>query len=105
MSARERRDVEAGLERKGFERDERHHHYFIYWSLGGKKTAIRTRTSHGSTHRTLGDALLSQMARQCGSIRKADFLDLVDCPLAREDFERLVGLASTEEIPNVPPES
>ena len=92
MSARDRRDVEASLERKGFERDERHHHFFVYWTLDGKKTAIRTRTSHGSTHKVLGDALLAQMARQCGDIRKADFLDLVDCPLSQEDFERLVGI-------------
>lgn len=92
MSARDRKDVEASLERKGFERDERHHRYFVYWTLGGKKTPIRTRTSHGSTHKILGDVLLAQMAKQCGDLRKADFLDLVDCPLSREDFERLVGV-------------
>ena len=92
MSTRDRRDVETSLERKGFERDERHHHYFVYRTCAGKKTAIRTRTSHGSRSKVLGDALLAQMAKQCGNLRKADFLNLVDCPLSRESFENLAGI-------------
>lgn len=96
MTTRDRKDVEAGLERKGFERDERHHHYFVYWTLDGKKTTIRTRTSHGSSHKTLGDPLLAQMAKQCGGLRKTEFLDLVDCPLSREGFERLIGRTPRE---------
>ena len=92
MSTRDRKDVEASLERKGFERDERHHHYFVYRTQAGKKTTIRTRTSHSSSHKSLGDPLLAQMAKQCGGLRRADFLELVDCPLSRKSFERLVGI-------------
>jgi len=92
MTTRDRKDVEASLERKGSERDERHHHYFVYWTIAGKQTSIRTRTSHGSSHKALGNPLLAQMAKQCGGLRKAEFLELVDCPLSRGGFERRVGL-------------
>ncbi len=92
MSTRDRKDVEASLERKGFERDERHHHYFVYRTLAGKKTPIRTRTSRGSSYKALGDPLLAQMAKQCGGLSRTDFLKLVDCPLNRESFEHLVGI-------------
>ncbi len=85
---REQKDVEAGLEQKGFLRDERHHHYFIYETMAGKKTAVRTRTSHGS-HKTLGDPLLAQMAKQC-RLRKKEFLALIDCPMDRENYESLL---------------
>ena len=89
MSTRDRKDIEAGLERKGFERDERHHHYFVYWTISGKKTSIKTRTSHSSKHKDLDDYLIANMARQCG-LRKSDFLALVDCPLTRDRFEQIV---------------
>lgn len=91
MTTRDRKDIEAALERKGFIRDETHHHYFVYWSIEGKKTTFRTRTSHGSSHKTLGDTLLAQMAKQV-SLSKQRFLELVDCPLDRSGFEKAVGI-------------
>jgi hypothetical protein len=83
---RDKREVEAALQSKGFSRDERDHRYFIYYSEEGKRTPVKTRTSHGTSTRTLGDDLISQMARQCGVTRK-DFLALVDCPLSRVAYE------------------
>ena len=97
MTTRDRKNIEKGLKRKGFNRVESHHHYFIYWTLSGKKTAVRTRTSHGSKSRTLGDSLLGKMADQCGGLSKRDFLKLVDCTLSREDFECLAGILCKSE--------
>ena len=97
MTTRDQRKVEASLERKGFERDESHHHIFIYWALSGKKTTVRTRTSHSSKKKTLDDWLLSQMAKQCGDLSKRNFLNLVDCTLNREQFECLAGIFSKSE--------
>lgn len=85
---REKREVEAGLESKGFQKLERDHHYYVYWSVGGKKSMARTKTSHGSG-RDISDELLSRMAHQCG-ITKPNFLKLVDCPLQRPDYENLL---------------
>ena len=97
MTTRDRNKIEAGLKSKGFKRVESHHHYFIYWTLSGMKTAIRTRTSHGSKSKTLGDSLLGKMANQCGGLSKRDFLKFVDCMLSREDFECLAGILCESE--------
>lgn len=49
---------------------------------------MRTKTSHGST-KDLGDSLLKEMARQL-RISKVQFLDLVDCPMNREQYQQLL---------------
>lgn len=87
---RDRRTVEASLLAKGFQLDDRHHHYFIYHASDGTRTPVKTKTSHGSGSKTLGEPLLAQMARQC-AVTKAQFLDLVDCPMDRDAYERLLG--------------
>ncbi len=84
---RNRKDVEATLEAKGFRRVEGDHHYFVYFTRDGRKTRARTKTSHSPKVRDIADNLLGQMARQC-SLTKPDFLRLVDCPMGRDEFER-----------------
>ncbi|MEP7219563.1 MAG: type II toxin-antitoxin system HicA family toxin [Bacteroidota bacterium] len=84
---RNKRDVEASLRKKGFVQDERHHHYFIYQTLDGRKTTVRTRTSHSG--KELGVQLLKLMARQC-CLDRDQFQQLVDCPLSREQYETLL---------------
>jgi hypothetical protein len=86
-----KRDIEAGLTRKGFKRREGDHSYFVYESLDGKKTMASTKVSHGRGF-DVADNLLSLMAKQCG-INKAQFLKLVECPLQRDDYEVLLRAA------------
>ena len=88
--ARDRAVVEAALQKKGFKKDDSHHHFFIYWNRDGKKTSRKTKTSHGSSYKVLGDPLLKQMARQVG-LTKPKFLELVDCSLDQEGYEKEVG--------------
>lgn len=83
---RKKSDVEAGLQKKGFVLIEGDHHFFHYVNLEGKKTLIRTKTSHTPKMRDISDNLLSQMAKQC-HVTKQDFLNLVDCPLDQKGFE------------------
>ena len=85
---KDKREVETGLETKGFKKQDGDHHYYVYWSTEGKKSMARTKTSHGSG-RDISDELLSRMAHQCG-ITKPNFLKLVDCPLQRPDYENLL---------------
>jgi hypothetical protein len=82
--------IERGLLRKGFEQREGDHHYFVYRNLRGEKTALFTKTGHTPKMRDIPDNLLALMARQC-RLSKADFLNLVDCPLSREEYERRVS--------------
>ena len=81
-----RRDVEASLERKGFSRKEGDHAFFIYYTEAGSKTSVRTKTSHGTGKKDLGEALISLMAKQC-KLTKADFHQLIECPLSRKRYE------------------
>lgn len=81
---RKQADVERSLRSKGFIQSESHHHFFIYHSIAGRKTPVKTKTSHA--HREISDDLLGKMAQQV-KLSKADFLDLVDCPLSREAYE------------------
>jgi hypothetical protein len=84
---RKRSEVDAALLRKGFRNKEGDHHYFIYYTTAGKKTRVFTKTSH--SHREISDNLLSQMAQQC-KLARANFDRLLDCPLSREEYERLL---------------
>lgn len=83
---RDKRDVEAGLRNKGFVQDNNDHHFFVYWTLDGRKTRARTKTSHTQRYKDIGDGLLAEMARQC-KLTKPQFLSLIDCPMAREQYE------------------
>lgn len=44
--------------------------------------------SHGSSHKTIGDPLLGQMAKQIG-LTKKDFLCMVDCHIDQAAYEKL----------------
>lgn len=84
---RDKREVDAGLASKGFAQRPGDHDFFIYIGLDGKKSMAKTKTSHGRGE--IDDRLLSLMARQCG-LTKKQFLDLVDCPMTREQLEELL---------------
>jgi hypothetical protein len=88
---RDKREIEAGLSKKGFVQRAGDHNYFIYVSLEGKKSMAKTKTSLGKRI-DIDDNLLAQMARQCG-VTKRHFLDLIDCPLQRTAYETLLKLA------------
>jgi predicted RNA binding protein YcfA (HicA-like mRNA interferase family) len=83
----DRSDVESSLKKKGFKQeDHSHHRYFIYYTVDGKKSVVKTYTSRGKSYKSLGNNLISQMARQC-KLANADFKSLIDCPLDRNSYE------------------
>jgi hypothetical protein len=96
---RKRKDVEAALQSKGFARIEGDHHYFVYFTKGGRKSRARTKTSHSPKVRDVSDSLLGQMARQC-LLSKPEFLNLVDCPMNRDEYERILTAKGEIEPPD-----
>lgn len=80
------KDIEAGLVRKGFERRESKDIY-LHLHVGGKKTPIYTKMSHGE--RQVHDGLVAAMARQV-RLTRSQFIDLVRCPLSRDDYLALL---------------
>ncbi|MBI3525563.1 MAG: hypothetical protein HY066_13760 [Betaproteobacteria bacterium] len=94
---RKQSDVERSLTSKGFHHKEGDHNYYQYYSRAGKKTAVFTKTSHGT--REIDDSLLGRMARQC-KLSRADFDRLIDCPLDRDGYEtKLISLGTIESQP------
>jgi hypothetical protein len=80
------RSVDRALVGKlGFDKEESHHHVYRLW-LDGVLVA-RTYISHGG--RELSRYHVSQMARQM-HLRTSEFLDAVNCPLSREEYERIL---------------
>jgi hypothetical protein len=84
MATRDRADVEGALLGKGFRQVDTHHHRFIYWTSEGKMTGVQTKTSH--SHKVIDVSNIGKMARQC-RLRVPEFLNLVDCPMSRDDYE------------------
>jgi len=87
MPVKERNSVESSLQKKGFVIEiNRDHRYFFYHSKNGKKTKVHTKISHSPKYKTISDNLLALMSKQCG-LSKSDFIDLIDCPLSRDEYE------------------
>ncbi len=86
---RKREDVHAGMIKKGFQLSENDHHKSVYYALDKHKTSVWTKTSHGSSYRDIDDNNLSKMARQCRLSNK-DFGRLIDCPLSRKEYEKML---------------
>jgi hypothetical protein len=93
----DKRKVERAICSKGFRIDNYHHHFFIYYTIDGLRTKIRTHTSHGSRG-GINDYLAGRMAKQC-RLDKPQFLDLVNCPLKQDEYEKI--LRERKIIPDV----
>lgn len=75
------------IEKKGFMRDDGHHNMFWYY-LNGKKTSIRTRTSHGENE--FNDGLMSERRKQIGLASKQQMIDLIECPLTSDKLKQIL---------------
>ncbi len=75
------------IEKKGFMRDNCHHNMFWYY-LDGKKTSIRTRTSHGENE--FNDSLMSERRKQIGLASKQQMIDLIECPLTSDKLKQIL---------------
>jgi hypothetical protein len=89
MKNRDKKDIEAALLTKGFQSRVSDHTYFIYHTHAGQKTLIKTKTSLGNKPKTIGGDLLHAMAQQC-KLTNEQFLQLVDCPLTRDQYEGML---------------
>jgi hypothetical protein len=85
----DRKDIEASLEKKGFTPVEGDHTFYVYWTTSGLKTSVFTKTSHGSSYKTLSDELVGKMARQC-AMSTGQFKNFVKCTLSREAYEEIL---------------
>jgi hypothetical protein len=93
IAALRTRSVDRALVGKlGFEKTETHHHVYRLW-LDGVLVA-RTYISHGG--RELSQYHVSQMAKQM-HLRASEFVDAVNCPLSREDYNQILRARVLDE--------
>jgi hypothetical protein len=92
------REIERALTTKGFKKAENDHHFYFYYHEG-KKTAIRTKISHGETE--VHDRNCGLMARQI-KLTSPQFREFVDCGLTKEKY--LAQLISAHHIELQPKE-
>jgi len=85
----DRDEIEAGLPKKGFIRQDSRHRYF-YHEYQGKRTGAYTYTSHGSGYKVYGDALLKMMRTQLRLDTARQVVDLAMCPLSQTDYEKIL---------------
>ncbi|GHT13312.1 hypothetical protein FACS1894170_09160 [Planctomycetales bacterium] len=88
MVNRKKKDVESALIRKGFVCIDDGDHRFFHFPIGNRKI-LHTKTSRGTKTNDLGDDLISLMSRQC-HLTKGQFLELVDCPMSKEQYEKIL---------------
>jgi hypothetical protein len=75
------------LVNKGFERVEAKHHTLFRLVVGGSRTSIRTRISHGQ--RKVDDWLLGEMAKQL-HLSKPDLLRFIQCEIGYDKYVNLM---------------
>jgi hypothetical protein len=79
--------IEKVLIKKGFEcRDGRHR--MFYFCVDGKRTPVRTMTSHGLEE--YSSSLLAKMATQL-KLKKGELVRLLSCPMSQEEYQRLLS--------------
>jgi len=82
--------IDMGLCRKGFVKDDRNHHHYIYETINGEKSTVKTMISHSSRGSSdIADKLIAAMAREC-KLSIANFKKLVKCPLSRGEYEEIL---------------
>ena len=87
--ALDKRDIERALKSKGFGEARGSHRYFTYYFSDGRKGPAKTMTSHGPRSKSIDRPRMIQMAKQC-RLTPDEFVALVECPLNREDYERIL---------------
>ncbi len=81
-----RRKIEAALKKKEFEEDRSGYHRYFHQEFKGKRTGAYAIISHGSSYKEYSDSLVTAMKKPLYLDTKQEVVDLVNCPMTREDF-------------------
>lgn len=86
MPPHDRRDIRRALLKKGFREETKGRDHDVYiLETDGKVRAVFTKLSRGTAYHTIGDNLLSKIARQL-QVSRPELNDLIACPMDRETY-------------------
>lgn len=95
MTSYSSKNISSSLLKKGFSEDNNDHKKYKLL-LDEKKTGIHTFVSHGT--KEYGEGLIKAMRKQL-HLSKREFIDLIDCPMTKEEYiQMLVEKGSIEQI-------
>ena len=86
----DRSKVERNLPKKGFRSDRSKHHIYFFHEYKGKETGPKTRISHSPKFKDIYDDVLTSMRKQLRLDTKKETVDLINCPMEREDYNRIL---------------
>lgn len=89
----DRLEIRKSLVEKGFKEIVKGDHKVYHFHDNGLATRARTKMSHGSKYKTLGDDLVSCMARQC-MLSNREFRELVECTLSLDGYRSILRTRS-----------
>ncbi len=87
MAAYDSKKISSSLKKKGFAEVDYRADRKYYLILNGKKVGIHTFVSHGT--KEYGECLIGEMKKQL-RLSKKEFIDLIDCPMTKEDYIRIL---------------
>ena len=86
MTTFKSKKVEKSLKKKGFKQEPGDHKFFVLY-VDGKRTNIRTKTSHCG--QDIDKYLINQMRKQV-HLEEEDIINLIKCPLSEEEYKKIV---------------
>ena len=86
-----RSDIESNLPRKGFRKVPRgRDHIWLFHEYGGRETGPRTKVSRSSKLKDYAGDLLTQVRKQLHLDRNEQVVDLVECPLDGDAYNKIL---------------
>ncbi|MBE9570179.1 MAG: hypothetical protein IMF11_06115 [Proteobacteria bacterium] len=86
----DRTEVNKNLPKKGFRKEPSGHHIYFYHEYGGRETGAYTYISHSAKQKDISGDLLLRMRKQLRLETTKEAVDLIACPIEKEDFIRLL---------------
>lgn len=81
------RKLESAFRNKGFRLHNSHHRMWRFYTVDGKRTRIKTKTSHGGrAGDEVGAHIISSICRNL-HLTHEQFAELVECSLGHEELE------------------
>jgi hypothetical protein len=85
-----RAEIRKNLPQKGFKKKKSGHHIYFHHEYNGVETGIKTYISHSAKQRDIAGDLLSSMRKQLRLDSMKEAVDLIKCPIDKEEFNRIL---------------
>ncbi len=86
----DRAEVNKNLPKKGFRKETSGRHIYFHHEYQGQETGVYTYISHSAKQKDISGDLLLSMRKQLRLESIKEAVDLIVCPIDKEDFNRIL---------------